>query len=344
MRSAEILVGLLGAVAVLAGAARRLGVPSPVVLMLCGLLVGLVPGRPAGKVDPDLVFFVFLPPLVYGAGFNSSPRDLRAQARRIGVLAIGLVAASTAAVAVAMKLIVPGFGWPEAFVLGAVLAPTDPVASVAIMQRLRVAPQLSAVIEGESLVNDGTGLVLYRLAVGAAVSGTFSIVDGAWQLVATGAGGVAIGLVVGWLVQQVRGRVDDVPIEITLSLFTPYAAYIAAEALGTSGILAAVSVGLYLGARSEGLFSASARIEAQGFWNTLTFILESTLFLLMGLAFRDVVSGIEDLDAGRVTLTVAVTLVVVLGLCVLWMFTMGPLLRHLIPGEPKEEPPDMGRG
>jgi CPA1 family monovalent cation:H+ antiporter len=344
VRSAEILVGLLGAVTVLAGAARHVGIPSPIVLVACGLLVGAVPGLPAVVLDPDLIFFVFLPPLVYGAGFNSSPRDLRAQARRIGVLAIGLVAATTVAVAVAVKLLVPGFGWAEGFVLGAILAPTDPVAAVAIMQRLRVAPQLSAVIEGESLVNDGTGLVLYRLAVGAAVTGSFSLVDGAWKLVATGAGGVAIGFAVGWVINRIRGRLDDVPIEITLSLFTPYAAYIAAEALGTSGILAAVTVGLYLGARSEGLFSATARIEAQGFWNALTFILESSLFLLMGLQIRDVANGIENLDAGTVTLTVVVTLVVTLGLRVAWMFTMGPFLRRLIPGDPKGEPPEMGPG
>ena len=344
MRSAEILVGLLGAVTVLAGAARHVGLPSPIVLVVCGLLVGLLPGLPAVDLDPDLIFFIFLPPLIYGAGFNSSPRDLRAQARRIGVLAIGLVAATTVAVAVAVKLLVPGFGWAEGFVLGAILAPTDPVAAVAIMQRLRVTPQLSAIIEGESLVNDGTGLVLYRLAVGATVSGTFSLVDGAWQLVATGAGGVAIGLAVGWLIGAVRARIDDAPIEITLSLFTPYVAYIAAEALGASGILAAVTVGLFLGARSDGFFSATARIEAQGFWNALIFLLESTLFLLMGLQFRDVAQGIEGLDAGRVTLTVAVTLAVVLGLRVAWMFSVGPFLRRLIPGDPREEPPDLGPG
>jgi Na+/H+ antiporter len=345
VRSAEILVGLLGAVTVLAGAARRLGVPSPIVLVVCGLLVGLLPGLPAVRLDPNLIFFVFLPPLVYGAGFNSSPRDLRAEARRIGVLAIGLVAATTVAVAVAVKLAVPGFGWPEGFVLGAILAPTDPVAAVAVLQRLRVAPQLSAVIEGESLVNDGLGLVLYRLALGATVSGTFSVLDGARDLVLTGIGGVGIGLVVGWLVGRVRGRVDDAPIEITLSLFTPYAAYIAAEALGTSGILAAVSVGLYLGARTEGLFSATARIEAQGFWNALMFILESTLFLLMGLQFRDVASNIEGLDPVRVTLAVSVTLLVVVALRVLWMFTMGPALRHLIPGgNSKDEPPELSAG
>jgi monovalent cation/hydrogen antiporter len=344
VRSAEILVGLLGAVTVLAGVARRFSLPSPIVLVVCGLLVGVIPGLPKFELDPDLIFFIFLPPLIYGAGFNSSPRDLRAQARRIGVLAIGLVAAATVAVAVAMKLIVPGFGWPEAFVLGAILAPTDPVAAVAIMNRLRVSPQLSAVIEGESLVNDGTGLVLYRLAVGATVSGSFSLLDGAWQLVATGTGGVAIGLAVGWIIHGLRGRVDDAPIEITLSLFTPYAAYIAAEAIGVSGILAAVTVGIYLGALSEGLFSATARIEAQGFWNTLMFILESTLFLLMGLQFRDVASGIEGLDASRVTLTVVVTMVVALGLRVAWMFSVGPLLRRLIPGEPRGEPPDLGPG
>jgi Na+/H+ antiporter len=344
VRSAEILVGLLGAVTVLAGVARRVGLPSPIVLVACGVLVALVPGLPAVDLDPDLIFFVFLPPLIYGAGFNSSPRDLRAQARRIGILATGLVAASTVAVAVAVKLLVPGFGWAEGFVLGAILAPTDPVAAVAIMQRLRVKPQLSAVIEGESLVNDGTGLVLYRLAVAATVSGTFSLLDGAWQLVATGVGGVAIGLAVGWLIGAVRARIDDAPIEITLSLFTPYAAYIAAEALGASGILAAVTVGLYLGARSDGFFSATARIEAQGFWNALIFLLESTLFLLMGLQFRDVAQGIEGLDAGRVTLTVAVTMVVVLGLRVAWMFSVGPLLRRLIPGESREEPPDLGPG
>ncbi|QEC47005.1 Na+/H+ antiporter [Baekduia soli] len=344
MTSAEILVGLLGAVTVLAGLARRLGLPAPIVLVVCGVAVGLIPGLPSAALDPDLIFFIFLPPLVYGAGFNSSPRDLRQQARRIGVLAIGLVAATTVVVALTLKLVVPGFGWPEGLVLGAILAPTDPVAAVAVLQRLRVAPTLSAIIEGESLVNDGLGLVLYRLAVAATVGGTFSLVDGAVTLVSTGVGGVAIGLAVGWAISHVRRRIDDPVVEITLSLFTPYAAYIAAEALGVSGILAAVSVGLYLGSRGEGLFSATARIEAQGFWKALTFMLESTLFLLMGLQFRRVAGAIENLDPGRVALTVGVTMAAVVVLRVAWMFTVGPLLRRLIPGEPREEPPELGAG
>jgi CPA1 family monovalent cation:H+ antiporter len=344
MTSAEILVGLLGLVTILAGAARRAGIPAPIVLVVCGLLVGLLPGLPPVDLNPDVIFFVFLPPLVYGAGFNSSPRDLRAEARRIGVLAVGLVAATMAAVALAVKLVVPGFGWAEGFVLGAILAPTDPVAAVAVMQRLRVAPQLAAIVEGEALINDGLALVFYRLAVGAAVSGSFSLGHAAVELVITGAGGVLVGLVVGALVGRIRERIEDPPIEITLSLFTPYAAYIAAQAIGASSILAAVTVGLYLGARKGGLFSAEARIEAQGFWNALIFLLESTLFLLMGLQFREVAAGIEGRDIAVVAQAVIVTTCTVILLRMAWMFTVGPLLRSMIPGDRRGEPRSLGTG
>jgi CPA1 family monovalent cation:H+ antiporter len=254
------------------------------------------------------------------------------------VLAVGLVAATMAAVALAVKLVVPGFGWAEGFVLGAILAPTDPIAAVSVMQRLRVAPQLSAIVEGEALINDGLGLVFYRLAVAAAVSGSFSLGHAAVELVITGAGGVLVGLVVGALVASVRTRIEDAPIEITLSLFTPYAAYIAAQAVGASSILAAVTVGLYLGARKGGLFSPEARIEAQGFWNALIFLLESTLFLLMGLQFREVAAGIEGRDLEVVVLAVAVTASTVILLRLAWMFTAGPLLRGLIPGDRRTEP------
>ncbi|HEU4976191.1 MAG TPA: Na+/H+ antiporter [Baekduia sp.] len=344
MTSAQILVGLLGAVAVLAGAARHVGMPAPILLVAGGVLISLVPGLPDVRLDPDVVFFIFLPPLVYIAGFRSSPRDLRAQSRRIALLAIGLVVATTAAVAVAVHAVVPGFGWAEAFVLGAILAPTDPVAAVAIMQRLRVPPALNAIVEGESLVNDGVGLVLYRLAVAATVTGTFSALHGTSELLVVAAGGVAIGWAAALLIGLVRGRIDDAPIEIALSLFTPYVAYIAAEALDVSGILATVTVGLVLGSRSSGLFSASVRIEAAAFWNATSFLLESALFLLMGLQFRAAASGIESIEIAHVALAVAVTAVVVIGLRVVWMFTGNPLLRWIIPGRPATEPPSLGPG
>ena len=341
MRHAEILIALLGVLVVLAGTARRLDFPSPIVLVAGGLLISLIPGLPEIDLRSEVIFLVFLPPLLYAAGFRSSPRELRAQAHHIAILAIALVLATAAGVAVAVHAIVPGFAWPEAFVLGAILAPTDPVAAVAILQRLNVAPRLTSLIEGESLINDGVGLTAYRVAVGAATSGAFSLLSAGGQFLLVAAGGVVIGLVVGWAVAHVRTRIDDAPVEIALSLFTPYLAYVAAEAATVSGILAAVSVGLYLGARTPGLFTPTARLEAQAFWNTLTFLLESTLFLLLGLQFAGVAGRIDDVGAGRVAAAVAVTAVVVVGLRLLWMYTASPLLRWAIPGESEAEPPPL---
>jgi CPA1 family monovalent cation:H+ antiporter len=338
---AEILIALLGALVVLAGAARHLDVPAPILLVAGGVGISLVPGLPSVSLSPEVIFLVFLPPLLYAAGFNSSPRELRAQARHIAILAIGLVVASTAGVAAAVHAVVPGFAWPEAFVLGAILAPTDPVAAVAVMQRLNVAPRIAALVEGESLVNDGVGLVAYRVAVGATVSGSFSLLSAGGDFLLTGFGGVAAGLAIGWVVHKVRVRIDDAPTEIALSLFTPYLAYVAAEAAGVSGILAAVAVGLYIGAHGPGLFSPAARLEAIAFWNLLAFLLESTLFLLMGLQFADVAGRVEGLGGGRVALAVGVTVLVVMLLRLAWMYTVGPLLRAIIPGRPKEEPPKL---
>jgi monovalent cation/hydrogen antiporter len=233
---------------------------------------------------------------------------------------------------------------PMAFVLGAILAPTDPVAATAVFRRTPVPERVAVVVEGESLVNDGVGLVAYRLAIGATASGAFSLLDAGSEFVLTGGGGVAVGLAAGWVIAHARKRIDDAPVEIALSLFTPYLAYVCAEAAGVSGILAAVTVGLYLGARSDGLFSPSARLEAVAFWNTLTFLLESTLFLLLGLQFADVAGRIDDYSAGRVALAVAVTFAVVVLLRLAWMYTAGPALRALIPGEHEAEPPPLRPG
>jgi Na+/H+ antiporter len=335
---AEILIVLLGVLVVLAGTGRRLDVPAPILLVAGGVAISVIPGLPNVDVGSDVIFLIFLPPLLYAAAFNSSPKELRTHVRAIGILAIGLVIATTAAVAVIVHTVVPGFTWPAAFVLGAILAPTDPVAAIAVVQRLNVSPRIAAVIEGESLVNDGVGLVAYRVAVGAATSGTFSALDAGGQFLLTSAGGVAVGLVVGWVIIRLRSRIDDAPVEIALSLFTPYFAYIGAEAAHVSGILAAVTVGLYLGVHGPGLFTPAARLEAIAFWRTLSFLLESTLFLLLGLQFADVAGRVRDLSPELVALTLAVTVVVVTGLRVVWMYTLGPLLRSLIPGPTDKAP------
>src|SRR5215216_1979925 len=252
-----VLMVAVGGLSVLAGAVR---VPYPIVLVLGGLVLGFVPGMPRAELPPELVLVLFLPPLLYQAAFFSSPRDLRADARAITLLAVGLVLVTITAVAVVAHALVAGLPWAAAFALGAIVSPTDPLAATAIARRLGVPRRLVTVLEGESLVNDATALVAYRLAVAAVVAGSFTLWEAGLQFVSRGIGGVVIGLLVGWLVAEVRRRLDDPPVEIMLSLATGYAAYLPADQLGVSGVLAAVTAGLYVGWRNPEIASAPTRL------------------------------------------------------------------------------------
>ena len=308
-----VLVSLLLAVAVLGAAARAVDVPYPIVLVLGGLALGFVPGLPRAELDPDLVLVIFLPPLLYSAAFFANLRDLRADLRSISFLAVGLVLATTAAVAAVAHVVVPGIGWPAAFALGAVVAPTDPLAATTIARRLGVPRRTVTIIEGESLVNDGTALVAYKLAVAAAVGESVSAAGAGWSFAASAAGGVAIGLGVGWVIAEVRRRLDDVPVEVTISLLSGYAAYVPAERLGCSGVLAAVATGIHLGWRAPEISTARMRLQGYAMWEILVFLLNALLFVLIGLQLP----AILDALAGRAPLVVlgqaaAVTAVVVL--------------------------------
>jgi len=254
-----ILISLLVAVSGLAAASRAIGVPYPIVLVLGGLVMGFVPGLPDATLEPELVLVIFLPPLLYSAAFFANLRDMRADLRSISLLAVGLVIATAAAVAVAAHALIDGLPWAAAFALGAIVAPTDPVAATAIARRLSVPRRTINILEGESLINDGTALVLYRVAVGA-VGGTFSLAGASLQLVLAAAGGVAIGLAVGWLIAEIRKRLDDPPVEVTISLLSGYAAYVPAERAGASGVLAAVTLGVYVGWRAPEISSARMRV------------------------------------------------------------------------------------
>jgi monovalent cation/hydrogen antiporter len=279
----EFLMLLLLAIALLAQLAGRLEVPYPVFLVAGGLAIALIPGVPRLRLDPDVVFLVFLPPLLYAAAFTASPRDLKANAGRIALLAIALVVLTVVVVAAVARVVLGELSWPMAFVLGAVLAPTDPVAATSVFRHTPVPERVAVVVEGESLVNDGVGLTLYRTAVGAATAGTFSLGSAALDLVLVAAGGIAIGLAVGWALNALKRRVQESEIEITLSLFTPYAAYIAADRAGVSGVLAAVAVGVYSGWRSSEVLLPETRLKVQAFWGALAFLLDSVLFVLVGL-------------------------------------------------------------
>ena len=223
-----VLVSLLVAVAGLATAARLANIPYPIVLVVGGLVLGFVPGLSKIQLAPDLVLVIFLPPLLYSAAFFANLHELRTGARAISMLAIGLVLATMCAVAVVAHAVVDGLPWAAAFALGAIVAPTDPLAATAIARRLAVPRRLVSVIEGESLVNDGTALVAYRVAVMAATVGTFSLWNAGLKFVLGAAGGVLVGLVVGWIIAEIRRRLDDVPVEITISLLSGYAGYLPA--------------------------------------------------------------------------------------------------------------------
>ncbi|MBA3839952.1 MAG: cation:proton antiporter, partial [Thermoleophilaceae bacterium] len=269
-----VIFGVLVAIAGLAVLARVVGVPYPILLVLGGLALGFVPGIPRIELSPDLVLLIFLPPLLYGAAFFTSLRDLRANLRAITLNAVGLVIVTMLAVAVVGHLVV-GLPWPVAFVLGAIVSPTDPVAPATILRELRAPRRLVTVIEGENLTNDWTALVLYRFAVAAVLSGTFSLWEAGGRFLLTGIGGLAVGLAVGFVIRAVRRRIDDPPTEITISILSGYAAYLPAEGLGLSGVVAAVTVGIYMGWHTPELTTPIMRIQGVSVWEILTFLVNA---------------------------------------------------------------------
>src|SRR5438309_4017277 len=279
----EFMLGLLAALALLVLLARQLNLPYPILLVMGGLTLGFLPGVPRVELAPNLVFLLFLPPILYEEAYFTSWRDFRANLRPISLLVFGLVLATTGAVAAVTHWAIPGLSWATAFVLGAVVAPTDEIAVVPIVHRLRVPRRIVTIIEDESLVNDAVSLVIYRLA--AVVRGVFSLAQAGIEFVLVSLGGVAIGLAGGWLVSQIVHRINDPPVEITLSLAVPYAGYLPAEKLGASGVLAVVAMGIYLGRKGSLLFAPQTRLQAGAFWAMLVFLLNGFLFILVGMQF-----------------------------------------------------------
>lgn len=332
MRNAELFMGLLLAVTVLAALARYVQIPYPLVGIVAGLGLGWIPGLPAPTLDPELIFLLFLPPLLYASAFLTSPAELRESAAAIGLLAVGLVVATLVVVAVVAHALLP-LSWPVAFVLGAILSPTDPVAAVAILRRLGAPAAVSTVLEGEALVNDGTGLTAYKVALGA-VGGTFAAAAAVGDFFLVAAGGIAVGLAAGELSVVVRKRIHEADLETAVSLLTPFAAYVPADRLGVSGVLAAVAAGVLVGARSVELSAPSTRLRTRAFWQVLTFVLESSLFLLVGLAVPEVLRRV-DLGAGRLVLDVVLVALALLALRLAYVFAVrrgAPWRERLVQG------------
>jgi Na+/H+ antiporter len=289
------LLGVLVAVTVFLIVAYHSRIPYPMLLVVGSAGIGFLPGIPDVRLNPDLVLVLVLPPLLYAAAFFSSLRDLRDNLRPIGLLSIGLVITTTVAIAVVAHAVVDGMSWEAAFVLGAVVSPTDAVAATAIASRVGAPRRFVTIIEGEALVNDATALIAYKFAVAAAVSGSFSLAEAGWRFVLNAVVGIAIGLAVGWIVAQVRRMIDDAPTEITISLLTAYFAYLPAEALGVSAVLAVVTTGIYLGWNSPQLITPATRIQVFAVWEIVQFVLNAALFVLVGLQLPSVIDGISAL-------------------------------------------------
>ncbi|HLM08244.1 MAG TPA: Na+/H+ antiporter [Thermoleophilaceae bacterium] len=321
-----ILFGLLLGTAALAVLAGVIGVPYPITLVIGGAVIGFVPGVPDVALDPELVLLIFLPPLLYGAAFFTSLRDLRRNARPIAFLSIGVVLVTMGAVALVAHEII-GLGWAEGFVLGAIVSPTDAVAPAEILRRTNAPRRLITVVEGENLTNDWTALVLYRFAVAAVVTSSFSLGEAVVEFVVSGVGGLAIGLAAGWVIRQVRARIDDPPTEITISILSGYAAYLPAEELGVSGVIAAVTVGIYMGWHTPQLTTPVMRMQGVSVWEILTFILNAFLFLLIGLQLPAIVDDLSGRSASELAWWGAVVAFVVVAVRLAWQFTFTYLLR-----------------
>jgi Na+/H+ antiporter len=327
METLELLVGLLAAVAVVVTLAGRTSIPEPVLLVMAGLAVALVPGLPQVELDPDLTLALFLPPLLYWAALHTNPRDLRSNLRSIMLLAVGLVLATTAAVA-ALAHVALGLPLGVAVVLGAIVSPPDPVAAVAVANRLGLPRRMVTILEAEGLLNDATALVTYRVAMAAVVAGSFSIVEAGVELVVAAAGGTLVGLAVGWAGSRVLRRVREAAVENTIKLLLPYLAWLAAERVHASGVLAVLACGLLM-ARNWASISSGARLQARQLWDWLVFVLEGLSFVLVGVQLRTVIQGIEGRSLAELAMAAVAVNLVVIAVRLAWVYPASWLPRRL---------------
>lgn len=324
MPNVELVIGLLAGIALLGAVAERAGLPYPPVLVVGGLVLAVVPGLPNIHLQPDIVLFGFLPPLVYSAAYRAASFDLASQAAHIITLATGLVLFTVALGAVAGHL-VADLPWVAAFALGALCAPTDPVSASAIVRKIGAPEQIVIILEGESLINDGTGLAAFQVAI-AAGAGGISIGQGILKFVTIAVGGAAVGLAAGWLVVFVRRRLNEPSLEVAIGLLGAFGSYAAADAAGCSGVLAAVAAGLIVGRRAEDITSPEVRLRVEPFWDALSFLLESLLFLLIGLELPDVVKGLPHGSAWLGIAEGAGIVATVIIVRFVWMFGFGRCL------------------
>jgi CPA1 family monovalent cation:H+ antiporter len=312
---------LLLFVAAFGALACRLRTPYPIILVVAGLFLGFVPGVPRIILNPDVIFFVVLPPLLYSAAWRVPWREFSYNLVSIFSLAFGLVTFTVLGVAEAAQRFLPGFDWRMGFALGAVVAPTDAIAATSIARRVGLPQRIVDILEGESLVNDASALLALEFGIAMLVRGqTPSAVSGLLRLAYLAAAGIAVGLLIGVIVNWIEHLIDDGPIEIALSILTPYAAYLAADSIRASSVLAVVACGLYLSRRSSGFFSPGVRLQASAVWDSLTFILNGLVFIFIGLQLPYVLDGARDHNLRQLLMYGASFSAFLILLRLIWMF------------------------
>lgn len=328
MADLDVFLGLLAGLLLLAYAAERRNLPHAVALVVGGLAMGLIPGTPDVRLSGELIFLLFLPPILYPSAYRFAAVDVRSHLRPVGFLAIGLVLVTTVAVAVAAHY-AAGLSWETAFVLGAVLGPTDPVAATSIIRRLGAPQRITSILEGESLVNDGTGLSVLQIALGAVGVATFAAGPAVLQFLAIILGGAAVGAGLGWLSSHLRRPLDHPELEVVFSVLTAYGSFLVAERLHVSGILAVVLAGFVVGRRATRTTAAQTRMRSLAFWEPVEFLAESLLFALIGLQFSEALGAGDASRLGGLLAITALVAGVVVGVRLLWTLTVPFLLARV---------------
>jgi len=340
MRDIEIIIVLLAIITALAQVTDKIKIPYPILLVLAGIAIGLIPGLPHIELSPEVVFLIFLPPLLYSAAWYTSWPDFKAAERPIILLAIGCVLFTTVAVAVVAHYFIPGFSWPVAFVLGAIISPPDAVAATSATKGLGVPRRIITVLEGESLVNDATGLIAFRYAVAAVTTGQFILWEAGLQFVIVAGAGVLVGLAIGWLLVRIHKISPNNPIvDTSLTLLTPFIAYLIAEELHVSGVLAVVTAGLYITVRSSEIFSHQSRMQAVAVWNSVIFLLNGIVFILIGLQLPNIIEAISQYSPATLAgYGALISLAVIVGR-LLWVYS-GTYIPWIFSRKVRESDPD----
>lgn len=336
----SLIILLLAVVTALAQVTDRIRVPYVVMLVLAGMLIGLIPGLPAVTLNPDVVFLVFLPPVLYAAAWTTSWPDFKQSIRPISLLAVGAVLFTTVLVACAAHYFIPNFGWPEAFVLGAIVSPPDAVAATAATKGLKLPKRILTILEGESLVNDATGLIAYRYAIAATASGSFIFWLAGINFFYVAGLGILIGLGIGYVFFWIHKITpNNATTDTTFTLLTPYTAYLMAEEFHASGVLAVVAAGLFLGPRSSEVFSNRTRLQANAVWDTMIFILNGIIFILIGLQLPMILKNIEGHTLGSLIFYGSLISIVTVVARIIWVFP-GTFIPRWLSKEIRESEPE----